>query len=133
MQRPATPELTVLGTDTAVLRIADRRVELSARHSELLVVLAAHPAGLAATDLAAAVSGDPGSAAPGVDEVRDLVRLRFRESIVADGGVDALLAWARTPDGATDALVLSALLAVLPRRSPRRAGLVAAIEALEGC
>lgn len=195
--RVPSAELTVLGTDTAVLRLADRRVELSARHSELLVVLAAHPDGLAATDLAAAVYGDPGavvtlraevvrlrrvlaqhapdvtvtsrpyrvtgvrtdvdgvlsalergarlqavdryagpvlpgSAAPGVDAVRDLVRLRFRESVVADGGVDALLAWARTPDGATDALVLRALLAVLPRRSPRRAGLVAAIEALEG-
>ncbi|MBT1679369.1 GAF domain-containing protein [Curtobacterium aurantiacum] len=193
----AAAELTVLGTDTAVLRLADRRVQLSARHSELLVVLAAHPGGLAAPDLATAVYGDPravvtlraevvrlrrvlarhapdvtvtsrpyrvtgvrtdvdgvlsalergarlqavdryagpvlpGSAAPGVDAVRDLVRLRFRESVVADGGVDALLAWARTPDGATDALVLRALLAVLPRRSPRRAGLVAAIEALEG-
>ena len=57
-------ELTVLGTDTAVLRIADRRVELSARHSELLVVLAAHPDGLAATDLAAAVYGDPRSSSP---------------------------------------------------------------------
>lgn len=205
--RVPSAELTVLGTDTAVLRVSEHRaadhpvsehrVELSARHSELLVVLAAHPAGLAATDLAAAVYGDPGavvtlraevvrlrrvlaqhapdvtvtsrpyrvtgvrtdvdgvlsalergarlqavdryagpvlpgSAAPGVDAVRDLVRLRFRESVVADGSVDALLAWARTPDGATDALVLRALLAVLPRRSPRRAGLVAAIEALEG-
>ncbi|MBF4614610.1 GAF domain-containing protein [Curtobacterium sp. VKM Ac-1376] len=191
-------ELTVLGTDTAVLRVADRRVRLSARHSELLVVLAAHPGGLAASDLAAAVYGDPGavvtlraevvrlrrvlapnapgvtvtsrpyrvvglrtdvdgvlsalergarlqavdryagpvlpaSAAPGVDAVRDLVRLRFRESVVADGGVDALLAWARTPDGAADPRVLRALLTVLPRRSPRRAGLVTAIEALEGC
>jgi transcriptional regulator of acetoin/glycerol metabolism len=205
--RERSAELTVLGTDTAVLRVSEHRaadhpvsehrVELSARHSELLVVLAAHPAGLAATDLAAAVYGDPGavvtlraevvrlrrvlaqhapdvtvtsrpyrvtgvrtdvdgvlsalergarlqavdryagpvlpgSAAPGVDAVRDLVRLRFRESVVTDGSVDALLAWARTPDGATDALVLRALLAVVPRRSPRRAGLVAAIEALEG-
>jgi hypothetical protein len=205
--RVPSAELTVLGTDTAVLRVSEHRaadhpvsehrVELSARHSELLVVLAAHPAGLAASDLASAVYGDPGavvtlraevvrlrrvlaqhapdvtvtsrpyrvtgvrtdvdgvlsalergarlqavdryagsvlpgSAAPGVDAVRDLVRLRFRESVVADGGVGALLAWARTPDGATDALVLRALLAVVPRRSPRRAGLVAAIEALEG-
>ncbi|MEG8036270.1 GAF domain-containing protein [Sphingomonas sp. LR61] len=190
-------ELSVLGTDTAVLRVHDRRVHLSARHSELLVVLAAHPDGLAAADLAHAVYGDagavvtlraevvrlrrvlaehasgvtvtsrpyrvtgvatdvdtvlsaldrgarlqavdrytgpvlPGSAAPGVDAVRDLVRGRFRESVVADGSVEALLAWARTPDGAADARVLRALLAVLPRRSPRRAGLVAAIEALEG-
>jgi hypothetical protein len=61
------------------------------------------------------------------------VRLRFRESVVADGGVDALLAWAQTPDGAADPRVLRTLLTVLPRRSPRRAGLVTAIEALEGC
>lgn len=73
----------------------------------------------------------PGSASPGVDDLRDRVRSRFREALLADGGVDALQAWARTADGAADEQVLRALLAVLPRRSPRRAGLVAAIEALE--
>jgi transcriptional regulator of acetoin/glycerol metabolism len=73
----------------------------------------------------------PGSASPGVDDLRDRVRLRFREALVADGGADALQAWARTADGGADEQVLRALLAVLPRRSPRRAGLVAAIEALE--
>ena len=45
--------------------------------------------------------------------------------------LDALQAWARTADGAADEQVLRALLAVLPRRSPRRAGVVAAIEAIE--
>jgi hypothetical protein len=189
-------ELHLLGTDLATLRIGDRAVDLSARHSEILAVLAATPAGLAAEDLAEAVYGDPGalvtlraelvrlrrvlagaapgvtltsrpyrvsglrtdvdgvlsaldrgarlqavdryagpvlpgSAAPGVDALRDLVRGRFREAVVADGGVDALLAWSGTPDGAADARVLRALLGALPRRSPRRAGLVAAIEALE--
>lgn len=74
----------------------------------------------------------PGSAAPGVDALRDEVRGRFSEALVADGSVDALLAWVRTPDGAADARVLRALLGALPRRSPRRAGLVAAIEAIEG-
>ncbi|WP_186377144.1 GAF domain-containing protein [Curtobacterium pusillum] len=196
---PATPPavLHLLGTDVATLWVGDRALHLSARHSEILAVLAANPAGLAAEDLADAVYGDPGalvtlraelvrlrrvlagaapcvtlasrpyrvgglrtdvdgvlaaldrgarlqavdryagpvlpgSAAPGVDALRDLVRGRFREAVVADGGVDALLAWARTPDGAADARVLRALLGALPRRSPRRAGLVAAIEALEG-
>ncbi len=57
---------------------------------------------------------------------------RFRESVVADGGVEALLAWSRTPDGAADPQVLRALLGALPPRSPRRAGLVAAVESLEG-
>ncbi|SDQ89382.1 GAF domain-containing protein [Curtobacterium sp. UNCCL20] len=190
-------ELHLLGADIATLRTGVRAVPLSARHSEILAVLATNPAGLPADDLAAAVYGDPGavvtlraeivrlrrvlaaaapdvtltsrpyrvggvrtdvdtvlsaldrgarlqavdryagpvlpgSAAPGVDALRDLVRGRFREAVVADGGVDALLAWARTPDGAEDPRVLRALLAALPRRSPRRAGLVAAIEVLEG-
>lgn len=73
----------------------------------------------------------PGSASPGVDDLRDRVRSRFRESLLQDGGVDALQAWARTADGATDEQVLLALLAALPRRSPRRASVVAAIEAIE--
>ncbi len=73
----------------------------------------------------------PGSASPGVDDLRDAVRSRFRESVLTDGGVEALQAWSRTADGAADPQVLRALLGVLPRRSPRRAGLVAAIEALD--
>ncbi len=72
----------------------------------------------------------PGSASPGVDDLRDRVRTRFREALLADGGVDALHAWSRTADGAADEQVLRALLAVLPRRSPRRAGVVSAVEAL---
>ncbi|TDN44728.1 GAF domain-containing protein [Curtobacterium flaccumfaciens] len=195
--RPEVAELRLLGTDVATLRTEHRTVHLSARHSEVLAILAAHPDGLAAEDLALAVWGDPGalvtlraelvrlrrvlaaaapgvtltsrpyrlsglrtdvdgvlsaldrgarlqavdrydgpvlpgSAAPGVDALRDRVRGRFREAVVADGSVDALLAWSRTPDGSADARVLRALLAALPRRSPRRAGLVATIEALEG-
>lgn len=189
-------ELALLGTDLATLRVGERTVGLSARHSEILAVLASVPAGLPAADLAAAVYGDPhalvtlraevvrlrrvlaaaapgvtlasrpyrlsgvrtdvdgvlsaldrgarlqavgryagpvlpASDAPGVDALRVAVRERFREAVVADGGVEALLAWSRTPDGATDPGVLRALLAALPRRSPRRAGVVAAIEAIE--
>ncbi|MFJ4219261.1 GAF domain-containing protein [Curtobacterium luteum] len=193
---PHPAELELLGSDTATLRTGSSAVRLSERHSEILAVLAAAPAGLPAADLAVAVYGDvravttlraevvrlrrvladhapdarltsrpyrlqglrtdvdtvlsaldrgarlqavdrytgpvlPGSASPGVDDLRDLVRTRFREALVADGGVDALLAWSRTPDGAADPQVLRALLGVLPRRSPRRAGLVAAVEAIE--
>jgi hypothetical protein len=194
---PAEAELVLLGADTATLHVDGRAVALSARHSEILAVLATAPAGMAAADLADAVYGDPdavvtlraevvrlrrvlssaapsvtlasrpyrvggvrtdvdgvlcaldrgarlqavsrypgpvlpGSAAPGVDALRDLVRGRFREAVVSDGSSDALLAWSRTPDGSADARVLRALLATLPPRSPRRAGLVAAVEALEG-
>ncbi|WP_439688523.1 GAF domain-containing protein [Curtobacterium sp. SP.BCp] len=193
---PGPTGLDLLGSDTATLRTGERSVRLSERHSEILAVLAAAPAGLGAADLAVAVYGDvravttlraevvrlrrvladhapdarltsrpyrlsgirtdvdsvlsaldrgarlqavdrytgpvlPGSASPGVDDLRDRVRSRFREALLADGGVDALQAWARTADGATDEQVLRALLAVLPRRSPRRAGVVAAIEAIE--
>ncbi|ROP66280.1 GAF domain-containing protein [Curtobacterium sp. ZW137] len=193
----ADAELVLLGADTATLRVDGHAVGLSARHSEILAVLATAPGGLAAADLAAAVYGDPGatvtlraevvrlrrvlaatapcvtmasrpyrvggvrtdvdtvlaaldrgsrlqavsrypgpvlpgSDAPGVDALRDLVRGRFREAVVTDGSAEALLAWARTPDGAADARVLRALLRTLPPRSPRRAGLVAAVEALEG-
>lgn len=194
--RPTPTGLDLLGSDTATLRTVSGSVRLSERHSEILAVLAAAPAGLAAADLAVAVYGDvqavttlraevvrlrrvladhapdarltsrpyrlsgirtdvdsvlsaldrgarlqavdrytgpvlPGSASPGVDDLRDRVRSRFREALLADGGVDALQAWVRTADGSADEQVLRALLAVLPRRSPRRAGVVAAIEAIE--
>lgn len=194
---PGDAELVLLGADTGVLRVDGRAVPLSARHSEILAVLATAAGGLPAADLAEAVYGDPGatvtvraevvrlrrvlaasapgvtlasrpyrvsgvrtdvdgvlaaldrgarlqavsrypgpvlpaSDAPGVDALRDLVRSRFREAVVSDGSTAALLAWAGTPDGAEDARVLRALLGVLPPRSPRRAGLVAAVEALDG-
>ncbi|MDM7990107.1 helix-turn-helix domain-containing protein [Arthrobacter sp. zg-Y877] len=45
--------LEVLGRDRALLHTGGRAVELSARHGELLAVLALHPAGLTAEELAA--------------------------------------------------------------------------------
>jgi hypothetical protein len=191
------PRLDLLGADEARLHVGGRTIVLSARHSEILAVLAAAPAGLSAPALAAAVYDDadavvtlraelvrlrrvldaqggdlgpesrpyrfrtvpetdaldvlglldrgarmaalrayrgpvlPGSSAPGVEAFRDRVRTRFHESVLEDGSVDALLAWVATADGADDEEALRAALALLPRRSPRRAGVVATLADLE--
>ncbi|THE08557.1 transcriptional regulator [Microbacterium oleivorans] len=191
--------LRVLGRDRALLETsgdaAASVVELSARHAEILLMLATHREGLSAEALAALVYGEaavetlrpemvrlrkilekcaphlvplsrpyrlpadletdvqhvvsllgrgahrvalaaypgavlPESVAPGVEELRASVRAALRETLLAEAGVDVLLAYADTAEGAEDAEVLRLCLAMLPARSPRRAGLVARIEAL---
>lgn len=81
----------------------------------------------------AAYRGDvlPDSAAPGVEEFRDTVRVTLREALVAEASLDVLLAFADTDAGADDVEVLRLCLSMLPARSPKRAGLVARIERLE--
>ncbi|MDQ0989389.1 GAF domain-containing protein [Streptomyces sp. V3I7] len=54
----ATPSLTVLGHDEAQLRLDGRRIRLSRRHSELLVLLARHPEGLTGDELLCALYED---------------------------------------------------------------------------
>ncbi|WP_129590701.1 helix-turn-helix domain-containing protein [Sanguibacter massiliensis] len=54
---PTRPTLCVLGRDAAELRAPDGTTTLSARHAEILTVLAHHRAGLGASELAAAVYG----------------------------------------------------------------------------
>jgi hypothetical protein len=49
---PLTPVLSVLGTDVGRLQIGRSTIELSERHAEILVLLACHPAGLSAEQLA---------------------------------------------------------------------------------
>ena len=73
----------------------------------------------------------PESTAPGIEEFRDSVRRALRDAILAEASVDVLLAYADTADGRDDVDVLRLALAMLPARSPRRAGLVARIEKLE--
>ena len=53
------PRLTVLGRDTAVLTTRTGSTELTARHAELLTLLAWHRAGLSAEVLAELVHGRP--------------------------------------------------------------------------
>ncbi len=200
--RPATrphATLRVLGRDRALLETAGDAaasvVELSARHAEILLMLATHREGLSADALAGLVYGEPAvetlrpemvrlrkvlekraphlvplsrpyrlpseletdvqhvvsllgrgahrvalaaypgavlpeSVAPGVDALRESVRATLRETLLTEAGVDVLLAYADTAEGSEDAEVLRLCLGMLPARSPRRAGLVARIEAL---
>ena len=73
----------------------------------------------------------PGSVAPGIEAIRERVSASLREAMLADATLDVLLAYAETEDGSGDAEVLMACLKLLPARSPKRAGLVAALEALD--
>ncbi|MFS0734426.1 transcriptional regulator [Microbacterium sp. 1P10UB] len=201
--RRATPRATlrVLGRDRALLETsgdASGVVTLSARHAEILLMLATHRQGLSAERLGELVYGPtdsvdtlrpemvrlrrvlersapqlvpasrpyrltapletdaqhvvslldrgahrvalaayrgpvlPDSVSPGVEELRDSVRTAVREALLAEAGLDVLLAYADTDDGADDVEVLRLCLQQLPPRSPRRAGLVARIETLEG-
>jgi hypothetical protein len=58
--RPARLTIDALGRERATVTSAGREVVPSFRHSELLVMLAAHPAGLTAEQLAIALYGDAG-------------------------------------------------------------------------
>ncbi|MGN9758548.1 GAF domain-containing protein [Streptomyces sp. SD31] len=53
-----TPELSALGRDEAQLLTGGRRVRLSRRHSEILVLLARHPEGLTGDELLCALYED---------------------------------------------------------------------------
>ncbi|MGV9940520.1 GAF domain-containing protein [Streptomyces sp. NPDC003401] len=59
-ERPATdrPELTVLGRDEAHLAVGGRRIRLSRRHSELLLLLSRRPEGLTGDELLCALYED---------------------------------------------------------------------------
>lgn len=197
---PRRTMLRVLGRDRALLEVAaeqsERVTELSARHAEILLMLAVHREGLSAEALAELVYGDdatetlrpemtrlrkvleqsaphlvpasrpyrltaeletdvqhvlslldrgahrvalaacsgavlPGSDAPGVVELRESLRGAIRESLLAEAGVDVLLAYADTADGAEDAEVLRECLRLLPPRSSRRSAVVTRLEQLE--
>jgi hypothetical protein len=65
--------LSVTGRDQGILRAGDRELSLSVRHSEILVLLAGHPRGLTAEELAERLYTQP---APPVTLRAELVRLR---------------------------------------------------------
>ena len=73
----------------------------------------------------------PGSTAPGILAIRDEVAQALRQSLLADGGVDSLLEYARTDEAAYDLEVWQQCLRMLPARSPKRAAVVARIERIE--
>ncbi|CAL9272652.1 hypothetical protein SUDANB5_01099 [Streptomyces sp. SudanB5_2050] len=67
-------ELTALGRDEALLTLEGRRVRLSRRHSEIVVLLAHHPEGLTGDELLCALYED--EAVPPVTLRAELARLR---------------------------------------------------------
>lgn len=73
----------------------------------------------------------PASVAPGIEEFRSTVRATLRESVLAEGSVDTVLAYLDTEDGADDRESLDLALRLLPARSPKRAAIVARIERLD--
>ncbi|QHC65793.1 transcriptional regulator [Rathayibacter sp. VKM Ac-2759] len=191
------PSLRVLGRGTGLVTADEVVLELSARHAEILTLLAWHRAGLSAEQLALHLHGReeavvtvraemvrlrkilepslprlvplsrpyrlgtpvdldarqvlglldrgshrlaldayagpplPGSEAPGIRAIADELRARVRESILTSAAAPTLLAYANGPHGGDDAEVWTELLHLLPLRSPRRAGVVARLEALE--
>ncbi|WP_051701680.1 GAF domain-containing protein [Mycetocola saprophilus] len=77
----------------------------------------------------AALTGDvlPSSRAPGILTIRDQVRERLRESLLAGAAVEPLLEFARGPHGIDDLEVWRMCLQLLPACSPRRAGVLSEI------
>lgn len=199
IRAPERSILRVLGRDRAMLEVSgaggETITELSARHAEILLMLAVHRQGLSAERLSELVYGAesegtlrpemvrlrkalepvaphlvpqsrpyrlsaaldtdahqlvslldrgahrvalaayrgrvlPESAAPGVEDFRESVRVALREALLAEASVEVLLAYADTDDGADDVEVLTLVLGMLPARSPKRAGVVARIEKL---
>ena len=72
----------------------------------------------------------PASVAPGVEEIRDEVEARLREAMLESASPDLLLAYAERVAPA-DRAPLTTALRLLPARSPKRAGIVARLDALD--
>ncbi|WP_022882897.1 GAF domain-containing protein [Gryllotalpicola ginsengisoli] len=104
-----------------------RPLELDAHQVLALLERGAHRVALAAYHGALL----PGSAAPGVADIREAVRLRLRDAMLTDASADVLVGYAMTPEGSLDAEVLREALRILPPHSPKRMGLVERLEALE--
>ncbi|GAA4666156.1 GAF domain-containing protein [Frondihabitans cladoniiphilus] len=73
----------------------------------------------------------PSSTAPGIEEIRESLRMRVREALLTDASVDVLLDYAGSAEGETDRGILMAALQRLAPRSPRRTGIVARLEYLD--
>jgi hypothetical protein len=73
----------------------------------------------------------PDSTAPGIVELRELVSTRLREAMLTDASADLLYDYLGSAAAPDDLEVLHACLRALPSRSPKRAGIVARVEALE--
>lgn len=189
--------LQILGTDHGIVHAGGSPVELSLRHAELITLLALHPEGLTADQLAGmaysestsvttiraemlrlrrvlAVHGDaivpqsrpyrlpaelvvdavqvlnylhrgahrmalgiyrgpvlPRSQAPAIVRLRTEVSTLLRDAVLNDGAPDTVLQYLSLAEAEYDAQAWQLALRVLPRRSPRRASVVAHAEWLE--
>ncbi|GAA4179858.1 GAF domain-containing protein [Gryllotalpicola koreensis] len=119
----AAPELTI---EAHPYRLS-KRLELDAHQVLALLDRGAHRVALAAY----AGPPLPGSAAPGIADIREVLRRRLREALLTDAAADVLLQYAATPEGATDVAVLREALRQLPPHSPKRAAVVERLEVLE--
>ena len=119
----ALPDVTI---ETHPYRLS-RPLELDVHQVLTLLERGAHRVALAA------YAGPllPGSAAPGIAEIRETVRERLRDALLTDASADVLVQYAATPDGSVDAAVLREALRQLPPHSPKRAAIVERLEALE--
>jgi len=100
-------------------------LDLDARQLVALLDRGAHRAALDA------YRGDvlPASVAPGIEEIRLEVEARLREALLESASPDLLLSFAERV-APTDPEPLVTALQLLPPRSPKRAGIVARLEAL---
>ncbi|GGG80250.1 transcriptional regulator [Sinomonas atrocyanea] len=106
-QRPVGAVLAVTGRDQGVLRWGGRELNLSVRHSEILVLLAGNPRGLTAEELAERLYSQP---VPPVTLRAELVRLR--KVLEASGtGVTLLSRPYRVEGLEVDSMTALALLA----------------------
>lgn len=74
----------------------------------------------------------PRSLAPEIEVIRHRVAVQLREAILADASPEALLGYLQLPEAADDVEAWRTALRLLPPRSPKRAAVVAHLEALEG-
>jgi hypothetical protein len=73
----------------------------------------------------------PGSASPGIQQVRQEVAAHLREALLGDASVDVLMEYGRLEEAVDDLQVWQAILRLLPPKSPKRAGVVGHIERIE--
>jgi hypothetical protein len=108
--RAAPLSITIAGRDRAVVGTSRDRVELNLRHSEIVALLAAHPAGMTVRELARALYGSEAPLATVRAEITRLRRLigdhvvlsrpyRFHERVRTDlhGGAGPLLPRSTAP------------------------------------
>jgi hypothetical protein len=109
---PPLPVLEALGRERGIVRLGHRKLRLSTRHTEILVLLASHPRGMTTEEIAASLYGDAGrpasvrtalcrmrkSFAPWISAERSRVTLKFDADFLV---IQRLLRTGRTREAAT--------------------------------